>query len=64
MYNAAELIIEEHPEGEADNHRLHLGWALMLDVLIQSPEAVADVLRFVREMLVDADPYLLSLRPR
>ncbi len=64
MYNAAELIMDEHGECNFDNHLLHLGQVLMLDVLIQSPEAVASALRLLRERLVDADPCLLSLRPR
>ncbi len=63
-YEAAELIMAEHPESNADNHRLHLGWALMLDVLAASPEAVSDALRLLRGLLIDADPQLLMLRPR
>ncbi len=47
---------------ETDSTQTRIGFALMLDALAQSPEALATVARDLRGMLVDTAPGLEALK--
>jgi hypothetical protein len=59
LWNAGTQLL-----GKTDSTDTRIGFALMLDALFQSPDALAHVAAELRAMLVDTAPGLEALKPK